>query len=158
MTLSTKELEQYLRTHIPLAAAMEATVEDADGTLVRLCAPLPPNVNHHGTVFGGSISSLSLLSAWTLIQLGLREAGIPSQVVIQRNSVEYLRPVEGDLEAVCARPPGEEWDRFVATLRRRGRARIVVRSELLSAGELVATFQGAFVASRTDAEHDEAPA
>jgi thioesterase domain-containing protein len=158
VTLPAKELQRYLRTHIPLAAAMEVTVEAGDGALVRLCAPLPPNVNHHGTVFGGSISSLSLLSAWTLIQLGLREAGIPSQVVIQRNSVEYLRPVAGDLEAVCARPPLPEWERFVATLRRRGRARIVVRAELLAAGELAASFQGSFVASRTDPEHDEAPA
>ena len=30
MTLSPKELERYLRTHIPLAAAMEMTVEAAD--------------------------------------------------------------------------------------------------------------------------------
>ena len=157
MTLSTKELERYLREHIPLSAAMGMTVERADSQGVRLCAPLAPNVNHHGTLFGGSISALSLLSAWTMVQLGLREAEIPSQVVIQRNSVEYLLPIEGDLLASCPRPPEDEWERFLATLRRRGRARIVVRAELRSGGELVATFTGAFVASRTEPALDEAP-
>jgi thioesterase domain-containing protein len=157
MTLAPKELERYLRTRIPLAAAMQVTVESVDGAGIRLCAPLPPNVNHHGTVFGGSISSISLLSAWTLIQLGLREEGVPSEVVIQRNAVEYLLPVEGDVEARCARPPQAEWERFVATLRRRGRARIVVRAELRSGGELAATFQGAFVATRAGPDVDEGP-
>jgi thioesterase domain-containing protein len=157
VTLSTKELERYLRERIPLSAAMGTTVERADAEGVRLCAPLAPNVNHHGTLFGGSISALSLLSAWTMVQLGLREAGIPSQVVIQRNSVEYLRPIEGDLLAHCPRPPAAEWERFLATLRRRGRARIIVPAELLSGGEQVATFHGSFVAMRTDAAHDEAP-
>ena len=157
MTLSTKELERYLREHIPLSAAMGMTVERADSQGVRLCAPLAPNVNHHGTLFGGSISALSLLSAWTMVQLGLREAEIPSQVVIQRNSVEYLLPVQGDLVAHCPRPAPAEWERFLATLRRRGRARIVVGAELHSAGQLAATFQGSFVATRTEPALDEAP-
>lgn len=156
MTLAVKDLEIYLRTRIPLAAAMEVTVEAADGAGVRLCAPLPPNVNHHGTVFGGSISALSLLSAWTMVQLRLGEASIPSEVVIQRNSVEYLRPIGGDVEAVCPSPPAAEWERFLTTLRRRGRARIVVRAQLLSAGELVATFQGSFVATRAEPALDAA--
>ena len=150
MTLSPNELERYLRSRIPLAAAMEVTVEEAGGAAVRLCAPLPPNVNHHGTLFGGSISAIALLSAWTLVQLGLQEESIAAEVVIQRNSVEYLRPVDEDLQAFCPRPRPAEWDRFLATLRRRGRARIVVRAELLSAGELVATFQGFFVATRAE--------
>ena len=157
MTLGAKELERYLRERIPLAAAMGMTVERADAEGVRLCAPLAPNVNHHGTVFGGSISALSLLSAWTMVQLGLGEAEIPSQVVIQRNSVEYLLPIEGDLLAHCPRPPAAEWERFLATLRRRGRARLVVRAELRSGEELVATFHGSFVALRTDPALDEAP-
>jgi thioesterase domain-containing protein len=156
MTLAPKELERYLRSRIPLADAMRVTVEAADGAGIRLCAPLAPNVNHHGTVFGGSISSLSLLSAWTLIHLGLRDEGIPSEVVIQRNAVEYLRPAEGDLEAFCARPPHAEWERFLSTLRRRGRARLVVRAELRCAGELAATFQGSFVATRTEPGSGEA--
>jgi thioesterase domain-containing protein len=157
LTLGTKELERYLRERIPLAAAMGMTVERADAEGVRLCAPLAPNVNHHGTVFGGSISALSLLSAWTMVQLGLGEAEIPSQVVIQRNSVEYLLPISGDLLAVCPRPAAAEWERFLATLHRRGRARLLVHAQLSSAGERVATFHGSFVAIRTEPALDEAP-
>lgn len=152
MTQSRKDLGEYLRRQIPLAAAMEVTVEAADAAGVRLRAPLSPNVNHHGTVFGGSISALALLSAWTALHLRLDAEAIPSELVIQRNSVDYLRPVHDVLEAFCAAPPASDWERFVSTLRRRGRARVVVRAELLSGGELVATFQGSFVATRTGGE------
>lgn len=152
MTLPSKELGEYLRRQIPLAAAMDVTVDAADAAGVRLRAPLPPNVNHHGTVFGGSISALALLSAWTALHLRLHAEAIPSELVIQRNTVEYLRPVEDVLEAFCAGPPAADWERFVSTLCRRGRARVVVRAELRSAGELVATFQGSFVATRTEGE------
>lgn len=34
-----KELESYLRTGIPLSAAMDVTVERADSTSVRLSSP-----------------------------------------------------------------------------------------------------------------------
>lgn len=157
MTLTAIDLQRYLQSRIPLAAAMEVTVEEANGGVVRLCAPLPPNVNHHGTVFGGSISAIALLSAWTLVKLGLQEESIAAEVVIQRNSVEYLRPIEGDVRAVCHRPRAAEWDRFTTTVRKRGRARLVVRAELLSAGELVATFQGFFVATRAETDRDDLP-
>ena len=153
MTVGRKELGEYLRRQIPLAAAMDVTVEAADAAGVRLRAPLPPNVNHHGTVFGGSISALALLSAWTALHLRLDAEAIPSELVIQRNSVEYLRPVDDALEAFCGAPAAPDWERFVSTLRRRGRARMVVRAELRSAGELVATFQGSFVATRAEGEY-----
>ena len=146
MTRENRELQRYLHTHIPLSRAMAMEVRTVDATGVRLAAPYAPNVNHRGTVFGGSIAALAILSAWTLVHTRLRAERLPSTVVIQRNAMEYLRPMEGEFEAFCAAPAPADWARFLETLRRRSRARIVLRAELASGGEVVGRFQGAFVA------------
>ena len=146
MTRKNRELERYLHTHIPLSGAMRAQVRAVDASGVRLAAPYEPNVNHRGTVFGGSIAALAILSAWTLVHTRLRDERLPSTVVIQRNSMEYLRPMQGEFEAFCAAPPEADWSRFLETLRRRSRARIILKAQLSSGGEVVGSFQGAFVA------------
>jgi thioesterase domain-containing protein len=146
MSRMHRELERYLHTHIPLSRAMAMSVKAVDDEGVRLSAPYAPNVNHRGTVFGGSIAALAILSAWTLVHVRLRAAGLPCTIVIQRNALEYLRPIEGEFEAFCPAPPEEDWARFLETLERRSRARIILRARLHSGTETVGTFQGAFVA------------
>ena len=150
MTRTTRELERYLHTHIPLSKAMGMEIRSIDEAGVRLAAPYEPNVNHRGTVFGGSISALAILSAWTLVHVRLREERLPSTIVIQRNSMEYERPIEGEFEAFCPAPRAEDWSRFLETLQRRSRARIILRAQLTGGGEPVGSFLGAFVASLSD--------
>lgn len=139
-------IERYLHTHIPLTRAMQVSVVAIGADGVRLAAPLEPNINHRNTVFGGSASTLAILSAWTLIHIRLREASHPSRIVIQRNSVEYLRPLHGDFEAFCPSPDAHRWDRFVDSLSRRGRGRITLRAELFGDGSLAGRFEGTYVA------------
>lgn len=150
MTRVARELERYLHTHIPLSRAMGMEVRSVDEAGVRLAAPYAPNVNHRGTVFGGSISALAILSAWTLVHLRLREERLAGTIVIQRNSMEYERPIAGEFEAFCPAPPEAEWERFLETLRRRSRARIILRAQLSGGGEPVGSFMGAFVATLSD--------
>lgn len=141
-----KAIERYLHTHIPITRAMAVAVVAVDERGVRLAAPLAPNINHRNTVFGGSAATLAILSAWTLVHTRLREASFPSRIVIQRHSVEYLRPLHGDFEAFCPRPDPERWSRFLAALERRGRARITLRAEMHGDGEVAGRFEGVYVA------------
>jgi len=52
------ELQTSLHERIPLSRAMGVTVPQAEPTGVVLSAPLAPNVNHSGTVFGGSAAAV----------------------------------------------------------------------------------------------------
>lgn len=140
------DLEQYLHEHIPLSGAMAASVLSVDLTTVVLRAPLGPNINHRETVFGGSASALAILAAWALLHVGLRAAGIQSRVVIQRNTMEYVRPIPGDVIARATRPQPDEWARFLRALTRRGKARIAVPAVLEHEGAVVGNFVGEFVA------------
>lgn len=64
--MDTKSLEKYLHEHIPLSKAMQVSVIEAGQNKVILSAPLAPNINHVGTAFGGSESTVAILAAWSL--------------------------------------------------------------------------------------------
>lgn len=146
MSVDLTTLQQYLHTHIPITQAMGVTVIAADEAGVRLAAPFAPNINHRNTVFGGSAVTLAILSAWTLIYVRLHALSIPSRIVIQRSSVDYLHPLRGDFEAFCPTPDPDQWERFLRALRRRGRARIILQAELEGDGRVAGRFEGAYVA------------
>ena len=140
------ELEHYLHTQIPLSQAMAVRVVSiADGAVV-LSAPLAPNTNHHATVFGGSAAALAMLAAWSLLHTRLRAAGVSSRLVIQRSSVEYLRPMAGEFSARATLGAMPDWARFNAALARRRPARIAVQTVVEHAGEVAVRFTGEFVA------------
>src|SRR5687768_8333506 len=104
--MTETELETYLHVHIPLSRAMAVRVVSIADDKVILGAPLGPNINHRDTVFGGSASALAILSAWSLLHLRLTAADQPSRVVIQRNSMDYLAPIDGDFTATATIGPG----------------------------------------------------
>ncbi|MDQ8191138.1 YiiD C-terminal domain-containing protein [Roseibacillus persicicus] len=144
--ITVDELTDYLHLHIPLSAAMGVTALQASSSEVRLNALFEPNINHQATVFGGSASAVAILAAWSLMHVRLREAGLNCELVIQRNSMEYLLPFDKDFEAVCTYVDEEAWLRFLKLYERRGRARLVVQARLFCEGDLVGELEGAFVA------------
>ena len=65
--------------------------------------------------------------------------------MIQRSECDYLVPVDAEFSS-RSELPAEEWERFVAMLRKRGRARITVQSTLHCAGREAVRHSGTFVA------------
>jgi thioesterase domain-containing protein len=145
MTVDLAGVELYLHTHIPLSKEMGVRVVRIDEEGVRLAAPLAPNINHRSTVFGGSASAVAILAAWTFVHTRLRERGLSSRIVIQRNAMEYLRPISSDFEAFCPAPPSRAWQKLVDGVERRGRGRITLEVELFLDGEVVGAFSGSYV-------------
>lgn len=145
MTLDCAAVEQYLHEHIPISAAMAVTVS-ALYPQVILSVPLQPNINHRQTGFGGSISTLAILSAWTFVHVQLQSLLNPYRIVIQDNNVKYLQPVTGDFEARCISPPEESWLWFLKILQRKGKSRINLSVEVYANELLAGTFTGSYVA------------
>ena len=144
--VSPQELEQYLHSSIPLSRAMQVAVLELTEDRVLLGAPLAPNVNHRGTVFGGSAGTLATLAAWSLLYCRLKDRVPATSVVLQRNSMSYQRPIAQAFSALARLAPGASWPQFLRTLERRGRARISVRAQLSYAGQEAGIFEGEFVA------------
>ena len=146
--LSPAQLERYLHEQIPISRPLGVRVLAAGADVVRLGAPLEPNLNHRLTVFGGSLSAVAILAAWSWLYLRLGGPAFTGRIVIQNHSVEYLAPAEGDFVAACAAPDADAWTRFERALERRGRARVTLDVEMHVGRVLVARCRGRYVALR----------
>lgn len=144
--MNPNELETYLHEHIPLSSAMQVSVLEVTPEHLVLGAPLPPNINHRETVFGGSASALAILSAWALLHTRLAAVGISSTLVIQRNTMTYEKAITGRFTATATTPTDEVWQAFMRMLQRKGRGRISVASVLMQDGNVAGRLEGDFVA------------
>ena len=143
--MSPQALTEYLHRNIPLTAALGAQVTRCAPEEVEICAPLAPNLNHRATAFGGSLAALSILSGWAVLHLALEREQIEARLVVQRSETDFSSAVTGTLVAV-SKLPQEAWSRFVATLRKRRRARIAVATEIRQDGAAAVTHLGTYVA------------
>ncbi len=132
--MDLNEINTYIHQHIPMTAAIGARVDSFDGQRVAVSAPLEPNLNHRNTAFGGSLAALGIVSGWVLLFLKLKESGIANRLVISKSSFDFLEPVDGAFSAICQLPVTEEWGEFLRTLKRRGRSRINLHSEIIGPG------------------------
>lgn len=142
-----KKLEEYLWKHIPISSAMGVKVHVASPQKVILDAPFANNINHKQTVFGGSLHAVATLSCWSLLHLNLTELfNEPMQIVIASSHVEYLAPVSRDFQAECCRPDQEAWEYFLKILRRKRKARVDLKAQIIQDNRLSVDYSGTFVA------------
>ena len=144
--MNEQALQHYLYDHIPLSQAMQVEVLRVQDDAVTLAAPLPPNINHRATVFGGSASAVAILAAWSLLHTRLQRAGIASRLVIQSNTMHYDLPIAGRFTAQASLADEAGWQRFLQMLQRKGKARIAVESILDYNGSQAGRLRGEFVA------------
>jgi len=144
--MTPSELQIYLHTHIPLSKAMQVEVVQATPELVELAAPLAPNINHRGTAFGGSISTLATLACWSLLRIRTDDMLPAPHLVVRRNSMEYNAPILGEFRAVVRFPAELDWIRFQAAYASKGRARLKLDAAVVAGDIVAARFSGEFVA------------
>ena len=106
------------------------------------------NKNHLDIVFGGSIAAISITTAWSLVQHKVEQAGLKGSLVIKRQEIDYLMPLNTDFECVASFASVDDWAQFVNTYREKGRARITVHANMLSGTKTTSRFQGVFVLYR----------
>jgi thioesterase domain-containing protein len=147
MEFGVEYLQELINREIVLARPMGVIVEAANDAGIVLRAPLPPNANHKGTAFGGSLYSLAVLTGWAWLTRFVACADINADAVIQESSMQFLVPVKGDLRAVIAAPAEAEVDKFRKLLLRAGRARIRLRVEMHQGDKLATVFEGLFAAA-----------
>lgn len=143
-TFSIRRLEALLHEQIPLAREMMAEVLSWDDSGLEMAAPLGPNMNHHGTFFGGSASALAILAGWSLVHLLAMEEGMEVAIVVQRVGIRYSAPAPGSLVARAMPPSEAAWRRFTATYRRFRLARLRVSIALSCEGERVAAADASY--------------
>lgn len=143
--MQAEALTEFLHSGIPLTRALALqVVENADGR-VRITAPLAPNLNPHGTAFGGSLAALGIVGGWAVIHQGLLDAGLDVDLVVKKSELEYLRPAPAEL-SIESSLPQDAWPEVLARLRGGHRARISITSRIYSAGSEAMRAHGVYVA------------
>lgn len=140
------ELEKFLYQQIPLVKTMGVQIVEATDHVVKLKAPLEPNHNHLGTVFGGSTYSLSVLACYTWLFNVLHNQNLPAHVVIKNGQMKYSRPVDGEFTSICHSPTNEDFEKFFRTLKKRHKAPIFLQSEIQVNSQVAGLFTGEFIA------------
>ena len=143
-----RKLQETLDSAIPLTQAMGIIVERYTRRELTIIAPLANNFNHLGTAFGGSLYIACVLSAWGLLYLRLREAGVEGNIVIRKGEVEYLRPVTGDITATGVLPPEEEVAAFIESFKSTGKAKMTISAVIEVEGKVAVKFEGKFAVVR----------
>ena len=138
-------LERYLHANIPLSRHMDLRVRVAERERLVLTLPLAPNVNPHGTVFGGAQSAVGLVGGWMLLHAAFTRAGVGAQLVGKEGRCEFLAPATADCE-VETRCSGADLDALLAQFRERGRARQSLTTVIRVGAREVARHHGVYTA------------
>ncbi len=136
--------EQFLHEQIPLTRAMQVSVESFDARQLTLTAPLVANHNHLGTAFGGSLAALAMLTGYAFLWLELGDRS--AHIVISESTLQFRRPVRGELRAICRQP--DDLATFRETFASKGKARLKLEVVIEANGETAVVFTGLYVAKK----------
>lgn len=143
--MNADDLNRYLRAHIPLSVHMGMEVVLLEPARVQVLLPLAPNLNPHGTVFGGALAALGLATGWMLLHAAFARADLAVKLVGKQSECLFLAPATTDsiAEACCAEI---DLDLLLARFRDQGRARQEVET-VIRVGDIdVARHRGVYSA------------
>lgn len=138
-------LQDILHSKIPLTQAIGIEVISSSHVSLSLAAPLDKNLNHQCTAFGGSLYSVAVLTGWGLIYLLMERQGLTGHIVIQESHTQYIKPVTEKILSHCSFQSEKDMDKFLAMYKRKGIARIKLKSYIKHKGETCVVFTGSYV-------------
>ncbi len=137
------ELEQTWHQTIPLAKAMLIHPCFYNNQQLLVCANRDANINLHNTMFAGSIYSLATLTGWGWVHLLLKQQQLDADIVLADADIRYKRPLIGQ---PLAKTNDTLTSGNIKVLTRNRKARISVQVEVCDGDNVVATFNGTYVA------------
>lgn len=138
-----------LREGVPLIGQMQLDVIDWQPGLVTVEAPLAPNINTHGTAFGGSLYCVASMAGWSLMHLTLMSAGFLPSVWVMKGEISYRRPVRGVLRATASMTP-EACGALIESFGRAGKAKSQVDILMQEEGQDCVQLSALFAAVTQD--------
>ncbi|MEZ0391891.1 MAG: YiiD C-terminal domain-containing protein [Pseudobdellovibrionaceae bacterium] len=149
MTLAA-DLGKLLNDEIPISKTMGIRDFQLSKTQFSFELPLQPNINHKGTLFGGSLYSAGALACYGLFLSGLRDQSIATKnIVIAEGGMKYLAPVDANAKVEATWNSDQERIQFFKTLQSKKKARVLMRAQVLVGQQICAEFSGFFVAHIT---------
>jgi len=141
-----KQLEEKLHDEIPLTKLMKLKINSYTQKELITSAPLDININDKGTAFGGSLSTMTIISSWSLCWLISKELNIDSKnIVVIKNENSYLKPVKKDIVCYTQKPSKEEISILKEKINKKRSASIKIKSKIIEDNEVCVKFEGIYV-------------
>ncbi len=141
-----KTLEKTLHQEVPLTQQMGVRVASHNGHELTLHADFEPNINIHGTAFGGSLYSICAVTCWGMLHLKFEEAGLDAHCVLGQAKISYMLPVRGDIQARCRLPQDGSFELFMQRLEQGDRARIELTADIITEAGPAVSYVGNYSA------------
>jgi thioesterase domain-containing protein len=139
-------LEDKLHSQIPMTKLMKLRVKSLDKEKLVTTAPLDININDKGTAFGGSLSTMTIISSWSVCLLFTEQLGFDnSMIAIIKNETSYKVPVTKDIVCHTFLPSKEEIDIFEKKLKEKQSASLKIRSQIIENNKVCVDFNGLYV-------------
>ncbi|QKE29069.1 putative thioesterase (yiiD_Cterm domain) [Arcobacter acticola] len=141
-----EELQKKLHNEIPLTKLMNINIKEYNEKELITTAPLNININDKGTAFGGSLSTMTIISSWSLCWLISKELGFNSKnIVVIKNENSYKKPVTKDIVCYTQKPSQQEIATLKEKLQTKKSASIKINSIIIENNETYVEFQGYYV-------------
>lgn len=138
MTNHLVKLQEKIRSGIPLSETMEFKIAELAPNSILVRAPLPPNVNVHGTGFAGSIYSIAVLAGWALCTHIMNVRNMEGDLVVASAEIKYRAPVTGEI--LCRSEASEEaCQAFQSNFENNGKGRLILSVEVCDKPNAVLT-------------------
>ncbi|MGK0291471.1 MAG: thioesterase domain-containing protein [bacterium] len=147
-TLQT--LETHIFEQIPITQHLGFSITDFSSEQLILNAPLEQNINHKGTVFGGSLNMICTLAGWAMVNLIIEAMGEDAVVVVQKGTTSFKRPVTDDFQVICDMPDVKSLNRFQKMYTRKNVARIDLQCIIPGEQKPLIIFDGSYVATKRE--------
>jgi thioesterase domain-containing protein len=144
--MSPSEFEQLLHEQIPITKAMEISVIEFSASKVKVSAQLKPNINHMATAFGGSINCLMTVCGWSMMYAIMKEIAPEAHIVIQKSSIDYLRPIHNDFIAECELTEQADKLKFLDMYQRHKKGKLPLKVFCYEKDILLAQYEGQYAA------------
>ena len=141
-----EELQKKVHNEIPLTKLMNINIKEYNEKQLITTAPLNININDKGTAFGGSLSTMTIISSWSLCWLISKELGFNSKnIVVIKNENSYKKPVTKDIVCYTQKPSQQEIATLKEKLQTKKSASIKINSIIIENNETCVEFQGYYV-------------
>ena len=140
-----EEIQNKIHTQIPMTKLMQLELKSIDNTTLITTAPLNINVNDKGTAFGGSLSSIAIISSWCMAYYLSKKLNIgESNIVIVNNETKFLRPVTKDIICTTFIPKKEEIKILESKLEIKNSGTIKIYAQIIENEEICVDFRGTY--------------
>lgn len=126
---------------------MQLQISDVTSNTLQGHAPLQPNINDKGTVFGGSSAALMTICGWALIKFNLEQRDQFNDVVIHRSQIDYQQAQTDDMRVLVRSDTHLDWSDLSAQIQSKNRPiKINLQAQVLNqAGEVCTQMQARYV-------------